>query len=557
MTNKKEQLTSLPVWQALKAHHQQLAPLHMRQWFCEEKDRYDQYSLACGELLLDYSRNRINQTTLQLLTQLANEAKLQDKIRSLFNGEPINYTEKRSVLHSALRDQQSSPILVQGDNIAPKITAALAQMREFSEKIHDQTWRGVTGKPIKHIVNIGIGGSHLGPKMACHALKDSAIPTNIQFHFVSSIDKSLINDVLQQIDPEATLFIISSKTFGTLETLTNAQTILSWMQAKWGKAVIQHHFVAVTANITAAQTLGLPEENIFPIWEWVNGRYSIWSAIGLPLMLMIGSAGFDEFLAGAFEMDQHFQQADFAHNMPVLLGLLGIWYQNFFQSQVQAIIPYSYRLRDLIPYLQQAEMESNGKSMDINGKPIDYATGPIIFGEEGSNGQHSYHQLLHQGQYLVPADIILVGKPSAADSNDDGLHQDILVSSGLSQAQALMQGKTFAEARAELLATGHSTTEADYLAMHKLVPGNRPSNVLFIERLTPKNLGTLLALYEHKIFVQGAIWNINSFDQWGVELGKQLLPDILQRLQGDLVTSHTDSATMGLINHFHKIHEDA
>lgn len=554
MINKSNFLTNLPIWQALCEHQQKLARLHMRDWFHAEPNRSQQYSVSCGGLLLDYSRNRINQTTLSLLTQLAKDAHLPKKIESLFNGEEVNRTEKRAALHTALRNHHHS-ISINGQAIAPQIANTLAHMRDFCQQIHGQRWHGVTGKPIKHVVNIGIGGSHLGPKMTCQALKESAV-SPLCFHFVSSIDECLLNDVWEQIDPEATLFIISSKTFGTLETITNAKTILNHMQAKWGKAVLKHHFIAVTANQTTAASLGIPAENIFPIWEWVNGRYSIWSAIGLPLMLMIGADGFADFHAGAHAMDQHFRQTDFAHNMPVILALLGIWYQNFFHSQTHAIIPYSYRLREFISYLQQAEMESNGKNIDLAGNPITYATSPVIFGEEGSNGQHSYHQLLHQGQHLVPADIILVGKLSSShqpllEMKD---HHDILVSSGLSQAQALMQGKTYQEAHAELLAANYSPTDADYLAKHKVIPGNRPSNVLFLDRLTPKNLGAMLALYEHKIFVQGAIWNINSFDQWGVELGKQLLPNILQRLQTK-PENLVDSADSEFNTHFHKIAE--
>jgi glucose-6-phosphate isomerase len=517
--------TELKQWPALTAHQRDIAPSHMRDWFTQDPLRFSRFSLQAGELLLDYSRNRITDLTLSLLCQLAEEAQLAAKIAALFAGDAINFSENRPALHTALRDVRHTPVYINGENIALPIQHALDAMRDLTNQIHKHEWRGATGRPIEHIVNIGIGGSYLGPMMCTQALKDFAVSA-LQFHFISTIDQSHLQDVLQQIDPETTLFIISSKSFGTLETLTNARAILRFMQEKIGPRALSHHFIAVTAVPEKAQELGIPSEHIFPLWDFVGGRYSIWSAIGLPLMLMIGPDQFEEFLAGAHTMDTHFRTTDFAHNMPVILGLLSIWYINFFGVVAHAIAPYSYRLRHFVPYIQQAEMESNGKCVNSEGNRIHYATGPVIFGEEGSNGQHAYHQLLHQGQHLIPVDFILVGQQAAGDEQ-----QAILMASGLSQAQALLQGSS-----------QHG---------HQLAPGNRPSNIIFLNRLTPASLGSLLALYEHKIFVQSAIWNIIPFDQWGVELGKQLLPDILQCIQQS--GEHPDPATAGLIKHYRQL----
>jgi glucose-6-phosphate isomerase len=515
MNNAKKNLTDLAEWQALASHQRDICKEHMRDWFLQDTDRFSRFSLKTGHLFLDYSRNRINQETITRLCALARAVGLSNKIHALFSGEAVNASEMRPALHTALRDAKQSPIEVNGKNIAPLIADALSKMQRFVSQVHSNQWRGATGKPIKHVVNIGIGGSYLGPMMCTQALKDFAV-SPLQFHFISTIDQSHRQDVLEQIDPEATLFIVSSKSFSTLETLTNAREIMQWL--KLDATAIAHHFIAVTAAPEKARALGIPNDNIFPLWDWVGGRYSIWSAIGLPLMLMIGDNHFRDFLAGANHMDQHFLTADFEHNMPTLLGLLSIWYINFFQVSAFAIAPYSYRLRHFVPYIQQAEMESNGKCVNTEGKAIHYATGPVIFGEEGSNGQHAYHQLLHQGQHLVPVDFILIGQS-----------ESVLLASGLSQAQALLLG---------------NTKEA-----HQSIPGNRPSNILFLDRLTPESLGALLALYEHKIFVQSAIWDIIPFDQWGVELGKQLLPDILDCIKKPEANALIDAATAGIIHH--------
>lgn len=525
MTQPMKNLTDLQEWQALAKHQQAIESQHICDWFKQDAQRFSHFSLQTNHVLLDYSRNRVTDQTLSLLCDLAYAIELPKKIEALFTGEQVNASEKRPALHTALRDQQHTPIHINGVNIASLITSAQEKMRLFTDQIHSRSWVGATGRPIEHVVNIGIGGSYLGPMMCTQALKDFAV-SNLQFHFISTIDQSHLNDVLQQVDPETTLFIISSKSFSTLETLTNARAISKWVQDKLGHHALARHFVAVTAAPEKAMQLGIPQENIFPLWDFVGGRYSIWSAIGLPLMLMIGPARFNEFLAGANDMDQHFRTADFAHNMPVLLGLLSIWYINFFGVVAHAIAPYSYRLRHFVPYIQQAEMESNGKCVSSQGHRIHYATSPVIFGEEGSNGQHAYHQLLHQGQHLIPVDFILVGNAAAGDEQ-----QTILLASGLSQAQALMQGSS---------RSGHHTA-----------PGNRPSTILFLDRLTPASLGALLALYEHKIFVQSAIWDIIPFDQWGVELGKQLLPDILHCIQQS--AEHTDPATAGLIQHYKQL----
>lgn len=538
-------------WRLLAKHYSEISNQHMRTWFREDPKRFSRFSVQSGNLLLDFSRNRVLPHTISLLCQLAYHMRLPEKIEALFTGETINTTEKRPALHTALRDERYTPITINGENIAKLIKHTQNKMRLFVNAIHHQEWRGVTHQPITHIINIGIGGSHTGPMMAIHALKAYST-SHLTFHFIASVDKAHLEEVLCQINPERALFIISSKSFTTIETMTNANTSLAWMKAKLGENVISHHFIAITAAPEKAMSWGIPKENIFPIWEWVGGRYSIWSAIGLPLMLMIGDTLFTQFLQGAYKMDRHFRYTDFKENMPVLLALLSIWYIHFFGTSAHAIVPYANALRYLIPYLQQAEMESNGKRISLSGEEISYRTCPIIFGEEGCNGQHTYHQLLHQSPFFVPADFILVAKTTPESDH----HQDILTASALSQADALMQGKTFEEAFAESK-TNHSDQETAYLASHKVIPGNRPCNILLMERLTPKNLGALLALYEHKIFVQGVIWEINSFDQWGVELGKQLLPLLLKQIQQETSLDETiNPATVALIHHIKKLRQE-
>lgn len=535
-------LTECPEWHALIQHHQRIAHAHMRDWFQSDETRFARYSLKVGPLFLDYSRNRILDDTMHHLFKLAEAARLSDKMNALFTGKAINTTEKRPALHTALRDRHDVPIFVNGSDIRPLITQNRNKIRDFVDKIHRREWLGVTGKPISHLVNIGIGGSYIGPMMCSHALK-TFCKTDLTLHFISTVDKIPLMEVQSQIDPETTLFIISSKSFNTIETMTNAATLIDWMKTRLGEKVIQNHFVAVTAHPEKAQHLGLPQENIFLLWDWIGGRYSIWSAIALPLILMIGNDHFDAFLAGAEEMDTHFRSCDFSENMPVILALLGIWYQNFFGAQAEAIAPYTHRLRYFIPYVQQVEMESNGKRTDLNGDLLSYLTSPVIFGEEGCRGQHAYHQLLHQGQHFIPVNFILTQEAS------EDTHYQVLLASALSQAQALMRGKTYDEALNELRASGERGQEAKVLAQHRVIPGNRPCHMIVLDSLTPRSLGMLIALFEHKIFVQGAIWGINSFDQWGVELGKQLLPCILRSIQGEETPLQLDSATIGMIHY--------
>ena len=490
-------LTELKEWQALSNHQQSIAGAHMRHWFEEDSQRFSRFHLGVKEILLDYSRNRITDQTIPLLCDLANAVQLQPKMESLFLGKPVNITENRPALHTALRDKTHAPILVNEENIAAQIKQCLEKMRNFVSAIHTGKWTGSTGKPVQAIVNIGIGGSHLGPKLCTHALKSFAT-SNLEIHFISSVDEDQLSTVLQKIDPETTLFIVSSKSFTTIEPLANARSLFKWLISRSGNKAIEKHFIAITANQAKAIEFGIPEANIFPIWDWVGGRYSIWSAIGLPLMLMIGSKQFDDFLEGAHEMDLHFRSSEFSQNLPVLMGLLGIWNTNFFGAAAEAIAPYANRLRYLIPYLQQAEMESNGKCTNMEGQQIPYATGSIIFGEEGCDSQHSYLQLLHQGEHLIPVDFILSAN---AEAESNPIHQDILIASCLSQAQALMRGKTLDEAYRELLSENFSSERAKALAPHKMIPGNKPSNVLLLNRINLV-ICALIALYEHKIFVQ-------------------------------------------------------
>ncbi len=495
-------------WQALHEHHHDMQHMHMREWFAEDPERCTRFSLQQAGLSLNYSRNRVTAQTMSLLCALAEDAKLANQIEALFSGKPINNTENRPALHTALRDLSHTAIFCDGENIAQQIS-------EMREKMVHLT-HAITHLPMQHIVNIGIGGSHLGPLMTTMALSRFA-QRPLQFHFISTVDLAQLEEVWEKINPEKTLFIVSSKSYTTLETSLNTNTILKRMQTlfpeKNKEMILKHHFIAITANRAAAKQQGIPDTNILPLWKWVGGRYSVWSAIGLPLMLMLGEAQFNTFLQGAYEMDQHFRSAPFAKNMPVILAMLSIWYTHFFNAAAEAIIPYSHKLRYFIPYVQQAIMESNGKRVNKAGELLPYHTSPVIFGLEGCDGQHTYHQLLHQGTHFIPADFILLGKSDYAMQDENCEHHLTLLASALSQAEALMRGKT------------------ENVAPYQVIPGNKPSNLIILDELNPKNLGALMALYEHKIFVQGVIWGINSFDQWGVELGKQLLPEILQQLQ--------------------------
>lgn len=534
-------------WLALKKHQEKIAALKMQDCFLTDSERFTRFTLSLGDLLLDFSKNRIVSETIFLLCQLTHACDLSNKIKQLFQGKTVNYSEKRPALHTALRSFDIN-LNINGNNILKDIQQTLAKMKVFSEKVRSGIWRGVTNKPIKHLVNIGIGGSHLGPLMTTYALKPYA-KQGLNCHFISNIDSLHLHQTLAQVDPESTLFIISSKSFTTLETITNASTVREWLQNKLGKKDLSSHFVAVTAAFELAKQFNIPDENIFPLWEWVGGRYSIWSAIGLPLALMIGMEHFLEFLEGAKIVDQHFFSQEFSQNIPVILALLGIWYINFFDAAHHAIIPYSHQLHYFRSYLQQLEMESNGKNISETGTQLDFLTAPVILGEQGCNGQHAFHQLLHQGPHFIPVDFILVGQ----DHHNLLQHHDILIGSGLSQAEALMRGKTFNEAFLELQKEGYSPKEATFLAKHKVIPGNRPSNILFLKKITPTTLGMLIAIYEHKTFVQGALWKINSFDQWGVELGKTLLSNILSDLKQNQNVHKHDASTMGLIQYYKKM----
>ena len=543
-------VTTLPAWQALQQHRAEMAGFSMREAFAADTRRYQRFSLdSCG-LLLDYSKNLIDERGLELLIQLAEQAGLQESIANLFNGEQVNASEGRAALHTALRSPIGRRLLVDGHDIIPEVHRVLNQVTELVSRIHSGLWRGYSEKPIKEVVNIGIGGSFLGPQLVSEALRPFT-QRGVRCHYLANIDGSEFRELTARLDPETTLFIVSSKSFGTLETLKNTLAARDWYLAMGGpEEQLHRHFIAVTSNRKAAIEFGIGEENIFPMWDWVGGRYSLWSAIGLPIALAIGVSNFKELLAGAYAMDQHFTQAPLAENMPVLMALLGIWYTNFWGAQSHAILPYDHYLRNFTKHLQQLDMESNGKSVRQDGSELNIATGPIIWGGVGCNGQHAYHQLLHQGRLLVPADFIV----PVNSYNPLSDHHQWLFANCLSQAQALMQGKTREEAVAELRAKGMPEAEVQRLAPHKVIPGNRPSNILVMNRIAPFELGALVALYEHKVFVQSAIWGINAFDQWGVELGKEMGKEVYQRLTGQLDSSASDASTQGLIAHFCEHH---
>lgn len=542
-------LVKLPAWLALQAHFLEIKSQRMRDWFEKDSQRFEQFSLSSGGLLFDYSKNHLTAETIHLFMELARSCALPEKIEALFSGKHLNVTEARPALHTALRDSSETPLFVNQENVHLLVKKALAQMSSFVDAVRLGQWRGSTGKPLRDIVNIGIGGSHLGPRMTTQAFANQA-DGRLRFYFISDVDDEALLDVWQELDPERTLFIVSSKSFKTAETISNAKRCRSWLQDKLGHNEWRPHFVAVTAHEEEALDFGVPEKQIFPIWDWVGGRYSIWSAMGLPLALQLGMPQFQEFLAGANDADQHFRSQELQKNIPVLLALLSVWYINFFGASTQAIIPYSSRLKYLPVYLQQLDMESNGKGTNLNGEETDYLTGPILWGELGIHGQHAFHQLLHQGRHLVPVDFILVGNRLGCDVDPS---QDFLIANALAQAQALMQGKSAESFVEELLTQGQSPESAKILAKHKEIPGNRPSSILFLDALTARNLGLLLAFYEHKIFVQSVIWNINPFDQWGVELGKSLLADVLQGLQESNAPKTQDASTRNLILHYKKL----
>lgn len=539
-------LCNSPAWIALKNHQQEIASRHLRDLFADDPSRFTRFSLAFNDILFDYSKNRITDHTLKLLLDLADQSGLTEKIDAMFRGDKINNTERRAVLHVALRNRSNRPIFVDGQDVMPDVNAVLAKMRGFCTAIHDGWWRGYTGKPIRDVVNIGIGGSDLGPKMAAAALTPYAI-RNFGVHFVSNVDQTDLVETLKPLNPETTLFLIASKTFTTQETMTNAHSARRWfLNAARDEAAIAKHFAAISTNTRKVTEFGIDTENMFEFWDWVGGRYSPWSAIGLSIALRVGMDRFEELLQGAHEVDEHFRNTPFEKNIPVIMALLGIWYNNFFNAQAHAILPYDQSLRYFADYFQQGDMESNGKSVDINGEDIDYQTGPIVFGQPGTNGQHAFYQLIHQGTKLIPCDFLA---PAQSHHNLPN-HHDILISNFLAQPEALMRGKTAAEVEAEL---SSEDNHDKILIASKVFSGNKPSNAFLFKKLTPKTLGSLIALYEHKIFVQGAIWNINSFDQMGVELGKVLARAILPELfNEEKITSH-DCSTNGLINYYKRL----
>ena len=543
------ELTMSPAWQALVEHQRDMAGVHMRDLFARDPDRFARFSLQLGEILFDYSKNRISENTMALLFDLARQARLSEAIEAMFTGDKINTTEGRAVLHVALRNRSNTPILVDGQDVMPGVNRVLGQMRRFSTAVRSGEWRGYTGQPMSDVVNIGIGGSDLGPKMAVLALTPYVRP-NLRFHFVSNVDGTDISEALKVLRPETTLFLVASKTFTTQETMTNAHTARNWfLAAAQDDSAVAKHFVALSTNQAGVTAFGIDPRNMFEFWDWVGGRYSLWSAIGLSIALAIGMDRFEEMLDGAHQVDRHFRDTPFERNIPVVMGLLGIWYNNFFGAQSHAILPYDQYLSRFPAYFQQGDMESNGKSVTKGGQPVDYSTGPVIWGEPGTNGQHAFYQLIHQGTKLVPCDFLA----PAQSHNPIGDHHAILVSNFFAQTEALMKGKTAGEVRAELLAQGFSGEELERLVPAKTFAGNKPSNSFLLKKLTPRTLGALIALYEHKIFTQGVIWNINSFDQMGVELGKQLARTILPELDGeDPVHSH-DASTNGLINAYKEI----
>ena len=536
-------LTDLNAWKKLEKNYTEMRGVQMRDMFAADPKRFDEFSVSMNDLLLDYSKNRIDADTMKNLIELAKEAGVEQMRDKMFSGEKINITENRAVLHTALRNRSNRPVFVDGKDVMPQIKAVLEKMKTFSDAVRSGEWKGETGKAITDVVNIGIGGSDLGPVMVVEALKHYQ-QKGLNVRFVSNVDGTHMVETLKNLNPETTLFIVASKTFTTQETLTNAHTARDWLVGALGEAAVAKHFVALSTNTAEVEKFGIDPANMFEFWDWVGGRYSLWSAIGLSIAISVGFENFVELLTGGYEMDEHFRTAPLHKNIPVILGVLGVWYCNFFNSEAYAVLPYDQYLHRLPAYLQQADMESNGKGVTRDGKPVSYTTGPILFGEPGTNGQHSFYQLIHQGTHLIPCDFII----PAISLNETGDHHPILLSNVFAQAEALMKGKTAAEVRAEFEAQGASEEKIQALLNHKIFSGNRPSNTILVEKIDPRTLGRLIAMYEHKIFVQGVIWNVNSYDQWGVELGKQLAKKILPEIKGNTTVTAHDSSTNGLIN---------
>ena len=530
-------------WKALENHFQNVHSQSMKQMFHDDAARAEKFNIQWNDFLVDFSKNRITDETLKLLLNLADEMQLKTAIASYFEGETINKTEDRAVLHTALRAPDNAVVNVDGINVIPEIVAVKAKIKAFTDEITTGIRKGFTGKQFTDVVNIGIGGSDLGPAMVVEALQ--YYQNHLNVHFISNIDGDHVHELFKKINPETTLFVIVSKTFTTQETLTNSETIRKWFLQSASQDDVAKHFVAVSTNIQKVTDFGIDANNVFPMWDWVGGRFSLWSAVGLTISLSVGYENFDALLKGANEMDEHFKTADFDQNIPVILALLSIWYNNFFDAESEAIIPYTQYLQKLAPYLQQGIMESNGKSVDRNGDKVNYQTGTIIWGEPGTNSQHAFFQLIHQGTKLIPTDFIGFLKPLYGDTN----HHDKLMSNFFAQTEALLNGKTEEQVRAEFSKLNYSMGQADFLTPFKVFEGNKPTNTILIEKLSPKTLGSLVAMYEHKIFVQGVIWNIFSYDQWGVELGKQLATSILEEINSGNITKH-DSSTTSLLKYF-------
>ena len=541
-----ENLTNSPAWQALLKHKKQTENVQMRDLFSQDKTRFEDFQLRFNDILLDYSKNRINKETMSLLMDLAKQSGLKEWIEKMFSGEKINHTEDRAVLHTALRNRSNEPVYVDGQDVMPEVQSELEKMRQYSEAIRSGRWLGYGGKPIIDIVNIGVGGSDLGPVMVNEALHPYG-KAGLRVHFVSNVDPSHICDTLKGLDPKRTLFIVSSKSFTTQDTIMNAHTARDWlMENARDESAVAKHFIAVAANVEAATEFGIKEENIFKMWDWVGGRYSLWSSIGLSVAIYIGMDRFESLLQGAYEMDQHFRKAPLEENLPVVLALLGVWYTNFYNAESHVLLPYDQHLHRFPAYFQQGDMESNGKSITRDGEKVNYATGPIIWGELGITGQHAFYQNLHQGTHLVPADFIV-----PIDSfNPVGDHHRVLLANFFAQTRTLMTGKNEEESRKELVDEGCSEEDVERLYSSRVMPGNKPSNTLLLKALTPKSLGSLIALYEHKIFSQGIIWKINSYDQPAVELGKKVAASIYDDLRKHKPVDQYDDSTNGLVNYF-------
>ena len=544
------ELIQSPAWKALEEHYEEVKDVHMRDLFEKDLQRFERFSSHLKDIFLDYSKNRITDKTMELLMALARQADVEGWRDRMLAGEKINITEGRSVLHTALRNRSNTPVLVDGKNVMPEVNEVLAQVRGFSERVRSGEWRGYNGERIKSVINIGIGGSDLGPKVVCESMKPYA-QRGLKAYFVSNADATHLVETLKLVEPENTLFIISSKSFTTQETMLNAHSARRWfMDLVGNERAIARHFVAVSTNVAAAKEFGIDPKNVFKFWDWIGGRYSLWSAIGLPIAIYLGMDHFDALLEGAHEMDRHFAETPLEQNMPVIMAMLGIWYNNFFDAQSHGIMPYSQYLERLPAYLQQLDMESNGKTIDRGNHRVNYLTGPIIWGESGTNGQHAFFQLLHQGTKPVPADFLI----PALSQNPMGLHHRVLFSNCLAQTRALMKGKKYAEAVEEMKALGMGQEQIEEVIAHKVFEGNKPTNTIIFERLTPKTLGAILALYEHKVFVQGIIWNVNSFDQWGVEYGKVLAGQIQESLAKPGDVNQYDASTNGLINYRKKFY---